>query len=75
MGQQLIDFGSWMRDNPETKIFRLDQAHHGHNITPTPMKYMTIFEVNQYFVLAEEIREKAEKLQKLTQQKERFGLK
>lgn len=75
MGDRLIKFGTWMRNEPASMILRGDQAHHGHKYQVTPPEYLTIFEENQYFSLADEIRENEEQLRQLAQQKERLGLK
>ncbi len=75
LGNDIEMFGRWLRTEPETMIFRELQAPHGFAVKATPTQYVQAMDAPIAFALAEEIRETAEELRTLQEQKRRLGLK
>jgi hypothetical protein len=74
LGDRLIKFGVWMQTSPETQVFRHRDAHCGFHPVPTANEYVQALSPDQYFDVAQEIRETSERLEQLRQRKERLGL-
>lgn len=70
----LETFASWLQRAPENRIFRADQAHHGHGVELTSAKYAAALEPNQYFELADDIRKAIMEVRRLGELKTRLGL-
>ena len=75
MGDLLTTFGKWLSGSPEINIYRAGQANFDFNVEATATEYILALNPNQYFELANEIRETTAKLRRLEAMKQNLGLK